>query len=245
MSNIYLEPIEHVYIDSDTKERYKSVTTVLSLLEEEFPADDIALAIANQDISKKKEKYHNMSQEVILESWERENKVANDYGTMVHNLLEDYIKKNRFYFPTDQNHKNILNAFDELDIDFGEKVHCERIMYSKKHKIAGTSDLIIDVNHNTFDVLDHKTNKTFNFYSLYEKKLLPPLTHLDDCQYNIYALQLSIYAYMYENETRKNCRRLMINYFDKENCKFTIYPVPYMKMEAESVLNFYHDNYIL
>ena len=95
MANIYLEPEKHVYINEDTGEIYKSVTTVLSMLEEEFPAEDIAKAIERQSNTRKKEKYKGLSQRQILDLWEEENRTANEYGTKVHNLLESYLKNNK------------------------------------------------------------------------------------------------------------------------------------------------------
>ena len=51
----------------------------------------------------------------ILNLWEEENKVANEYGTKIHNLLEEYLKRNKFYFPKDDNEREILNSYDELN----------------------------------------------------------------------------------------------------------------------------------
>ena len=45
-SVVYLEPIEHVYIHKKTKQKFKSVTTVLSMLEPEFNSEQVALAIS-------------------------------------------------------------------------------------------------------------------------------------------------------------------------------------------------------
>lgn len=239
MGKIYLEPEKHVYINEDTGEIYKSVTTVLSMLEEEFPAQNIAQAIVRQSDKKKKEKYKGLSEGEILSLWEEENRTANEYGTKVHNLLEDYLKKNKFLFPDDEEEKIILDSYDELKIDLGEKFHCERILFSEKYSIAGMSDHIVDIENGLFDINDYKTNKVINFYSQYGKKLLSPMEHLDDCQYNVYALQLSIYAYFYEQETKRKCRSLNLLYFDRNTKKFTKYPVPYMKLEAIKIL----DNY--
>lgn len=241
MAKIYLEPEKHVYINEDTGEIYKSVTTVLSMLEEEFPAQNIAQAIARQSEKKKKEKYKGLSENEILDLWEEENRTANEYGTKVHNLLEDYLRKNKFLFPDDEDEKQILESYDELKIDLGERYHCERILFSEEYSIAGMSDHIVDIDGEMFDINDYKTNKVINFYSQYKKKLLPPMEHLDDCQYNVYALQLSIYAYFYEQETRKKCRSLNLLYFDRNTKKFIKYPVPYMKMEAIKILEHYRD----
>ena len=66
------------------------------------------------------------------------------------------------------------------------------------------------------------------------------MDHLDDCQYNIYSLQLSVYAYFYEQESKRKCRSLNLLYFDRNSKTFMKYPVPYMKMEAIAIL----ENYI-
>lgn len=156
MGKIYLEPIRHVYINSETKEEYKSVTTILSLIEEEFPAKEIARAIQNQSESKKKEKYVGLNENEILVMWEEENRIANEYGTKVHNLLEDYLKRNKFYFPKNDEEREILNSYDELNIDLGTRHYCEKILFSEKYKIAGMSDHIVDIDSEFFDINDYK-----------------------------------------------------------------------------------------
>ena len=42
-----------------------------------------------------------------------------------------------------------------------------------------------------------------------------PVNHLTHCQYNEYALQLSIYGVMYERETNKKLNRCGIFYWDR------------------------------
>ena len=240
MGNIYLEPIRHVYIDDETKEEFKSVTTVISELETEFQSDIIAEAIEKQSPERKKEKYKGLTKQQILDYWEEENRVANEYGTKIHNILETYLKKKKFYFPTDVEEQEIINAYDELNIDLGFKYYCERILFHRKYKIAGTTDHIVDIEPDFFTVNDYKTNRVINYYSPYGNKLLKPVNFLDDCQYNVYALQLSIYAYFYEVETGKRCRQMRLLYYDRILKKFQIIPVPYMKMEAIAIL----ENYI-
>ena len=156
MGNIYLEPIRHVYIDDETKEEFKSVTTVISELETEFQSDIIAEAIEKQSPERKKEKYKGLTKQQILDYWEEENRVANEYGTKIHNILETYLKKKKFYFPTDVEEQEIINAYDELNIDLGFKYYCERILFHRKYKIAGMTDHIVDVEPDFFDVNDYK-----------------------------------------------------------------------------------------
>jgi hypothetical protein len=67
--------------------------------------------------------------------------------------------------------------------------------------IAGRSDKVtldtvggVRVAH----VEDYKTNAKIARRSLWEKFLLPPLSQLEECEFNEYALQLSLYMFMLE-----------------------------------------------
>ena len=240
-SVVYLEPVEHKYYHKVTGESFKSVTTVLGMLEPEFNSEQIALAISMQDPSKKKEQYQNMSQEEILAEWKRINDEANEYGTEIHEIMERYLLANKIYIPKSDYERNLISKFQEIDPMTKGIIYPETILFSEKHKLAGTADIIEDCG-DYFNVWDWKTNKKFKFISEYDHWLNPPVSHLSDCQYNIYALQLSIYSYMFQMETKKKVGRLGIFYYDKEE-GFKLIPLPYMGLEAAKVLSWYHENY--
>jgi hypothetical protein len=239
-SVVFLEPVEHVYIHKFTKEKFKSVTTVLGMLEPEFNSEEIALAISMQDPSKKKEQYQNMSQAEILAEWKRINDEANEYGTEIHEIMERYLLANKIYFPQNDYERELITKFQEIDPMTVGTIYPETILFSEKHKLAGTADIIEDCG-DYFNVWDWKTNKKFNFISEYSHWLNPPVSHLSDCQYNVYALQLSIYAYMFQMETKKKVGRLGIFYYDREK-GFQLIPLPYMGLEAKSILDFWAKN---
>jgi len=234
-SVVYLEPVEHKYYHKVTGESFKSVTTVLGMLEPEFNSEQIALAISMQDPSKKKEQYQNMSQEEILAEWKRINDEANEYGTEIHEIMERYLLANKIYIPKNDYERNLISKFQEIDPMTKGTIYPETILFSEKHRLAGTADIIEDCG-DYFNVWDWKTNKKFRFISEYDHWLNPPVSHLSDCQYNIYALQLSIYAYMFQMETKKKVGRLGIFYYDKEQ-GFKLVPLPYMGLEAKAILD--------
>jgi len=91
----------------------------------------------------------------------------------------------------------------------------------------------------TFTVGDFKTNKKFNFTSKYCESLLSPVEHLHNCEFNVYALQLSIYAYMYEKLTKKKCRGLVIFYL--ENGKWVSVSCNYLKNDVIAILSDYKE----
>jgi hypothetical protein len=83
---VYLDPIPHVYINRETGEKYKSVTTVISSIEHEFDVDGVATSISKQsDLDPKKNPlYIGMSKDRIVNYWKEINDSANEYGTHIH-----------------------------------------------------------------------------------------------------------------------------------------------------------------
>ena len=236
---VYLEPIEHVYWHKTTGEKYTSVTTVLSALEHEFEEDKIAEAISKQREDRRKEAYKGLNKAQIIELWRHINFEATEYGTMVHEILERYLLADKFYFPNDELEKKVIAAYDAVGFDEGDVLWPERIMFSEKYALAGTADMIVDVQDEYFDVGDWKTNKKLDFYSPYRKFMKPPLQNVSQCNFNLYTIQLSIYAYMYEEETGKKLRQIWIGHWDREKEEIAKIPVFYARELAIKVLNWH------
>ena len=244
-SEVYLEPIEHKYIHRVTGKKYTSVTTTLSSIEPHFDAEGVASAIVGQADNVKQERYIGMSKQEILDYWQLLNDEANIYGTMVHDLVEKYLlKNNKFYFPSDPFEAKVVEGFNALQIDEGQAIWPERILFAEQYELAGMSDLIIDIDEVFFDVLDHKTNRVFNFFNPYGYETLhKPFDHLQACQWSIYTLQLSVYAYMYELEfPKRKCRQIIVLYWDKTKEVFEKIHIMYLKHEAKKLIELHHYN---
>lgn len=241
--NIILLPLEHIYLDTVTNIKYTSVTKVIGSIEPEFDEEAIATAIVKQSDSVKQPRYIGMNKHQILEYWQYLNDIANEYGTKVHDIIERYLKAKKWYVPKDEFEEKVINGFEELKIDEGIRMQPERIMFSEEHKLAGMSDLVIDINDEFFDIGDHKTNEKFNFFNEFEyQTLLPPFDYWQNCQYSIYTIQLSTYARMYEMETGKKCRQIWISYWDKKKEVFNKIPIMYVKHEAMKLLELHKYN---
>ena len=235
---VYLEPVEHVYIHRETGIKYTSVTKVLSSVEPHFDADAVSEAIVRQPDDAKQERYIGMNKAQILDYWQMLNDNANEYGTYVHETIEEYLLSDKWFFPENDLQKKVIAGYDSLNVDEGMALWPERIMFSSEYKLAGTSDLIIDIDDTFFDVGDWKTNNVFGFYNEFgHQTLLKPFDHLQACQYSIYTLQLSTYALMYEMEfPHKKCRQIWIGYWDKITETMIRIPVMYLKAEAKKLL---------
>jgi hypothetical protein len=241
---VMLEPQEHVYIHRDTGIKYTSVTKVLSSIEPHFESESIAEAIVRQSDSAKQERYIGMNKNEILDYWQMLNDTANEYGTFVHETIEEYLLNQKWFFPDNDLQKKIIDGYESLKIDEGITMWPERIMFSSEYELAGTADLIIDIDDEFFDVGDYKTNAEFNYFNKFGfKTLLSPFEHLQDCQYSIYTLQLSTYALMYQMEyPHKKCRQIWIGYWDKESETMSKIPVMYLKSEAMKLLQLHKSN---
>lgn len=236
---IYLDPIPHKYYNTEKPEMtFTSVTTVLAKYHEKFDEDYWATIVANRE---------GRTKEDVIAEWKKINEEANIYGTALHEILERYLlAPYRMYSPRDDFEKRVIQSFvkccteNNLKITTSTTLHPERIMsleFTPQKGMAGTSDIIEDIEDNLFNVWDFKTNKEFRFDSKYKNFMSFPIQHLTDCQYNSYAMQLSIYGVMYERETGKKFNRAGLFWWDKITEVFTLYPVPYMKAEAENIIN--------
>jgi len=244
---VYLEPIEHKYIHKVTGKKYGSVSGVLSLIEPHFDSEGVSAAIVKQADNKKQERYIGLTQQEILDFWQKLNDDANIYGTKVHDIVERYLLANKWYFCSDdeegQFEQKVIDGYESLNIDEGILMYPERILFAEQYELAGMADLIINIDDEFFSVVDWKTNEDFGFYNGFgNQTLFKPFDHLQSCHYSIYSLQLSVYAYMYELETGMKCRDITIGFWDKHLTTFSRIPIMYLKHEAKKLIELHHYN---
>lgn len=231
-TNIIFDEKSHTYTHK-TAGKCTSATTVLGKFKKPFDKNFHATRVAKKEC---------VTVDYVLEMWEHEKNKACERGTFIHKLLEDYIA----YGDTgdDLSYNWLFKAYNsvvERAIGTIKEVLCENIVYNTEFKVAGMADLIYHIRGNKFIVGDFKTNKAFNFSSAYGEHMLAPVDHLQNCEFNVYGLQLSLYAYMYEKMTGKKCAKCVIFYL-RDNA-FIPYHVNYMKAEIESLLSTFNQLY--
>jgi ATP-dependent exoDNAse (exonuclease V) beta subunit len=152
--------------------------------------------------------------------------------------MENYIITGRFN--TDS--ADIVRSFVKATEGFKHNVkQSESLLWHHEAKVAGTADVILE-NATEFAILDFKTNKKFNFFSAFNERLLYPLDHLDYCEYNIYSLQLALYAYMYELISGKRCKFIKILYlqsnFNNSGRFWKDIPILNCRETVEKIINY-------
>jgi ATP-dependent exoDNAse (exonuclease V) beta subunit len=215
----------HTYTH-DTLGKFISVTTLLGKYKKPFDTHTHAQRVADRE---------GVTKEMVIEMWEKEKNRACDKGSEIHKLLENYV----MFGECADNYNWLYKAYNKVisySIDTHKKVLCENLLYNEQYKIAGTADLIYD-HGDSFTIADYKTNKKFRFSSSFDEYLLDPVSHLTNCEFNIYGLQMSLYAYLFEALTGKKCRKCVVFWLDGDTLR--PYHISYMKQEILSILNHY------
>lgn len=213
---------DHTYYDEEGY-NYNSVTKLIKIFEPPFdPEKKIITKIAKRE---------NVDVKTIQDKWDKKRIDAASRGTEIHKILETYIKTNT-YLPENQ---SLINTFNK--IKFNGELDQEVILSNKSKLIAGTADVIEKVKTKEsfkYNIWDFKTNEKFTFNSPYDNRFSKPLDGLEDCLYNKYALQLSFYAWLLEQES-KIIGSLNIVWFESR-FSMKIFPVPYMRHEILAIL---------
>jgi len=199
----------------------------------------------------------NPSVEDIKQEWAISNLVGTTLGTYLHNNLEyKFMRKNIDQplpdFVTSLNAKDAVRyiksreMLSELATKFYDDfiqiytpITTEFIVGDTDLKIAGTFDLLVYNNDtNEIELWDYKTDKEIKFSSEHGNKL--SVFNIDDCEYNKYSLQLSIYKYLIEKNTNLKISKCNIAHFSYRKEEFEIIPVLDL---TESVKEFFENEH--
>lgn len=221
----------HIYKTKKIKS-FKSVTKIIK--DDNFPEFDV------EEVSKRYAAKNGLDQEEVKKEWEENRIVASSFGTKVHLFAENYLLNEELPEPSSDKEKKYFKATKKfIDEYFSDKklLASEKIICSLDYKIAGMVDLIAVDEKDNLLILDWKTNKAIKTDNKFQSGL-GKLSHLDDCNYNHYSLQLSMYRKImemegYEEIKERNC--IMSLFHIREN-KVKEYKCPYLKDEVEYIL---------
>lgn len=216
----------HTYTNKKTDAKYTSATSVIGKFKKPFDKLMVAKRVANR---------YGVTPEQVLEGWDEERDKANAKGNKIHDAMELWVESGDRDMD-DPILNDAFTGFDTICPFDRKKCHSELLMYDNDHMIAGTADIIENVGRTKFNVFDFKTNKAFRFNNKYNEYMLKPLDHLQNCEYNVYSLQVSLYAYMYSKETGRKLERMSLLYYDQPNAQWYEYQTPYMKYEIMLML---------
>jgi len=232
--SVYFKEDTHQYF-TKFGEELASTTRVIGKVKMHFDRQGISLAMAKGDKSEQKK---------ILAQWDEKRDSSIDRGNWIHDNLEKYLLTGEI----DPKLNDVVTQLNPIFKE-GYRYYPEALIHSMEYMVSGMSDLVVQRQRSkdtVFDFYDYKTNESKGIeydsvsrkkipYKHYNRFLLPPLDHLEDCNFNHYALQLSVYAFMSQITWGIKIGRMAILFVDN-HLKLHKIPVPYMKYEAQALL---------
>jgi hypothetical protein len=257
---IYFKEDTHQYFN-ESGEEYKSVSHIAKLLDKKD-------AKFWENVKKKKAKKLGISVDELTKEWDRKKKLGTEAGTILHLDRELELISSEFNY-LDVIHKKAICPI-EGDYKFSlpieglqnNTVYPELMIYDHEAKICGQSDKVI-VTNNTIHIEDYKTDKSIDrrAYSsefVEPEKLKAPVAHLDNCNFNVYSLKMSIYMYMlWKKNKHLRVGKLILEHLeinrDKEGVPIlengkpvllntTRIEVPYLRKEVRDIFEYYKLN---
>ena len=188
-TNITLDKSNHKYSLHSSPEI--TFTSVTGIVDEQFPLFDKELI--SKRLVRVSPKYQHLTWEELVQEWND----IRDLGTAVHEELEAYI--NNDSTPKLPKAKFGKTWFDTNIDSFGDVVHSEVMVFSEELEIAGCVDLLVynSITNECF-IFDWKTSKIID-YSGKGSAITEACFDLNNCRYDKYSLQLSIYSYLLDN----------------------------------------------
>jgi hypothetical protein len=205
-----------------------SVTTLIHQYQEEFNEEYWSEYKGNQ---------FGISPVEILRAWKFINKKGTIKGSAIHDYGENLFQNKIFEYPK----QLILNEFGfdpvlkEYNITkkhvdrFYNDVHgklipirTEFVVYDRESLIGGMLDILFyNVKAREFQIWDYKTNKDFTT-EMKSRHLLNELSLIEDCDLELYSLQLEMYKQIIEKNVPIKLGKSYIVWFSHNNDNYKI-----------------------
>jgi hypothetical protein len=256
-------------LDPNDKITWLGVTSMVGLFKQPF--DPVAQSIKSSQ--NKRSKWYGIDPIKIQEIWSGEGDRAVGEGSKYHDQRESDLTSIQTIDRLGKPIPIIKPLYDgKIKIapvqKLTEGIYPEHFVYLKSAALCGQSDRV-EVVQSYVDVIDYKTNKEiktegFRIWDGSVQKMTGPVAHLDDCNFNHYALQLSTYLYIIlKHNPIYKPGKLTLHHiiFEKEGDDQFGYPilkkdaqgesivkelvpyeVPYLKTEVIAMINWLKEN---
>ena len=197
--------------------------SIFTLLEKKYP--DLVNIVYNE------------IQDQITNQWQNKNDKANIKGTAYHEAQErEALSKGVDVNPFDGLEYKVFKPYrwekgvkiQNIDLYNLEPGSYPEIIVAAKD-IIGQVDRPFFAEGKKIYIRDFKTNEKIDTSNSFQK-MKYPVNHLDDCKFNVYALQLSLYGYLFELHGYE-VQKLALDHYNRS------IEVPYLRKEVEDIVN--------
>lgn len=225
---IGFEPESHTYTLGN--EVLRSVTNIV---EDCFPKFDATYW------AERKAPAAGLTPDELIARWEEEGREARRLGTVMHDRIERYYLGDDF--GDDGEAYSMFRHFAAAQTLYPYRT--EWRIYHEDFHVAGTLDFLERRPDGTYNIYDWKRSRKLVDCdgrivnrSRFGKRGLGHAALLDDCSYNHYALQVSIYRIILESCYGININGMYLGVFHPENPSAYVIPLPFLESMALAIL---------
>jgi hypothetical protein len=225
----------HTY-NTDTCHNFRNVSSITKSV---FPPFDTNRVAANCSRSPKPE-YRNKSPSQIMRMWGN----SRILGNKLHDLIDKFY--NEEYFVPSNLANSLQSSLTQFmtfnnkkkDVEGWDIFRTEWRIFDEELKVAGTLDAIFMDKDGKYHLVDWKRVKDIKkrAYNKGERATAQGLTHLLNCNYNQYALQLNTYKYILERRYGIKIETQRLVQFHPTLKEYKEFIVPEMKQEVNALL---------
>lgn len=236
-SHISFEEGPHIYT-IDGVRNFMSVTTWNHSHFGHFDADAIIDKMMGS-YRWKQSKYYGMSRVEIKALWSKNGKEASEAGTKMHYDIECFY--NDMGVEIEEGCVE-WDYFEEFEAKIGSTLtpyRTEWMVWNKELKLAGSIDMIFENPDGTLQIYDWKRCKEIKKDNKWQSATTECISHLPDCNFWHYSLQLNTYKWMIEQKYEKKVTKmyLVCLHPDNKNNSYLRYEVADMGKEIEDLMN--------
>jgi ATP-dependent exoDNAse (exonuclease V) beta subunit len=215
----------------------KSVTTVIHQYFSPFQPD---VVIDRMMASSKwsQSMYYGLSRQEIKDKWQEGNKL----GTLLHDTIEKYYNEElKHSGMVDPRIATEFVYFLQFVIDFQLKnpgwrpYRTEWFVYDLDYEIAGAIDFTFTNDAGEIWIVDWKRSREIRMSNDFQSGD-GCLSHLDDCNYIHYCLQLNLYRRLLERNYGKRVVKLDLLILHPNNSNYVPVSIPFMDKEIDDIL---------
>jgi ATP-dependent exoDNAse (exonuclease V) beta subunit len=212
-----------------------STTELIGRFKKKFETELMSSLVAKRD---------GRTKDDVIAEWDEKRITSQIRGTELHKCAElmfqskgykpDPIVTNKLYKMLQDFHKDYKNIL--------ALVRAELVVGDDTWGVCGMIDkLFYNTLENELQIWDYKTNKEIKTTNKY--KMINGLNHLEECEFNTYSLQLSIYKKIIEKNTNLKIGKSYLCWINEENDSYEIIETKYFDAESTLMLNSRIDEY--
>jgi hypothetical protein len=234
----------HKYWIDDDGNNLISCTTFIHSFFSDFDSDTVIRCIVRSAAWRNDPsyKYYQMKPADIKKSWDDNSKDASSRGTAMHALIEKFYNNVEISFDEDEMPE--MTQFLNFYQDHENLViyRTEWMVFAEDVRITGSIDAVfIDESDGSLIIGDWKRSKKITRPRAGgggAKRAKHPLSHIEDCNYNHYCLQLNLYRFILERYYGFVVKAMFLGVFHPQNTnnKYIKIDVPIMQAEAELLI---------